>query len=51
MSPEAADLAQRLRDRWDDLGRLVADAPPPPDAALDLLSRTGFPLAHRKDAA
>lgn len=51
MSPEAAAIAQRLRDEWDTLGELVADAPPPPAEALDLLRRTGFPVAHQIKAA
>ena len=46
MSPEAAALARDLRDEWDHLAVLGADAPPAPAEALDLLRRVGFPLAR-----
>jgi hypothetical protein len=44
MSPEAQALADRLREHWDELAALDADAPPAPPAALDLLRRLGYPL-------
>lgn len=47
MSPEAERLAARLRDRWDELAGLVADVPAESDETLELLRRTGMPIAHR----
>lgn len=47
MSPEAAALAARLRDRWDDLGREVGVPAPLPER-LELLRATGCPI-HRPE--